>query len=335
VARFIPRRLFASQLFESQPLASHVLRGFDKAIRVITLAVIESETLLVKVAKKVKWFDRNISSADGSLEQAPVVFNPVSVNDSVNLFLRVIDNFVGVIIIKLSVRAKSITIDSRASLYVLAHFAVKRFALGVRHNHSPNLAVTRQQAHNGDFTSGLVSTSKRSSKFSHTVSQRGTVHVPSLAADEGFINFDFAAELGKTSGLHGFADAVKQKPRALLSDTDAPVNLIRTNAVLRIHDQPDSRQPLIKADRTIFHDSSQLDAEMLLAALANPDAASLNKRVFGRLTARASDNAIRPADRNHAAKRGVWIAKVLDGLNKGFWKGFVFHSGIRLALIPI
>lgn len=59
VGRFIPRRLFTSQLFESQALASDVLRGLDKPIRIVAFAVIEYETLFVKIAEKMKRFYRN------------------------------------------------------------------------------------------------------------------------------------------------------------------------------------------------------------------------------------------------------------------------------------
>lgn len=109
VARFIPRRLFASQLLESQTLASDVLRCLEKAIRIVALAVVEPKALFIEITKKMKWLYRNVSAADGSLEQTPKVFNPVSVNDSVNIFLGMVDNLVGVILVKLSVRAKRVT----------------------------------------------------------------------------------------------------------------------------------------------------------------------------------------------------------------------------------
>jgi hypothetical protein len=148
------------------------------------------------------------------------------------------------------------------------------------------------------------------------------VHVSRKATNKGFVNFNFARKLLKRSGLHRLADSMKQEPRAFLSDANAPVNLTRANAVLGVNDQPNSSQPLVEADRAILHDGSQLDAKMLFASLANPNAASLNKRVRVAITAGASD-AIRPADRNHAAKRGVWIGEVTDCLNKCFWECLV------------
>ena len=155
------------------------------------------------------------------------------------------------------------------------------------------------------------------------------VHVASKAADESFVNFNGSAQLVECSGLHGLADSVKQKPRGLLSYAKRAVKLIRAYTVLRVDDQPDSRQPLIEADRTIFHDGSELDAEVLFAAFAYPDAASLNKRVLVGLTARASD-AIRPADRNHATESGIRIGEVFNGLKKCFREWFV--HGVRTIL---
>src|SRR5712675_2394438 len=123
-----------------------------------------------------------------------------------------------------------------------------------------------------------------------------------------------ASKFSKASGLHRLADSVKQKPRALLSDADSAVNLIATDSVLCINNEPDSRQPLVEADRRVFHNGIELDAKMLFTRQANPDAASPNKRMLDALATRTSDNAIRPANSYHAAKRNVWIREVNDCL---------------------
>lgn len=175
--------------------------------------------------------------------------------------------------------------------------------------------MTLQQTHNRNLAS--LSRSK--------VFALAHMHVPSLAANEGLVNFNLSAKFGEGSGLHGLADSMKQIPRALLSDYNTTVNFIRTNAVLRVDDQPDGSQPLVQTDRAIFHDGSDLDAEVLLALQADPCAASLNKRMSVRLATRANDS-VRPADSNHAAQRSFCIGEVFDSLNKCFWEGVV-HGG--------
>src|SRR5437899_11998484 len=87
----------------------------------------------------------------------------------------------------------------------------------------------------------------------------------------------------------------------------------------------DSLQSFFHTDRRVFHDGYELEAEMLFAAQADPDAASLNERVPLRVTARASDTAIRPADRNHATERRIWIREVNNCLLKCFGE-CLFHG---------
>src|SRR5947208_1151373 len=62
------------------------------------------------------------------------------------------------------------------------------------------------------------------------------VHVPSLAADESFIDFDLAAQLPERAGLHREPDTVQEEPCRLLSDAQRPVSFPRTDSVLRVRD---------------------------------------------------------------------------------------------------
>lgn len=326
MARFIPLRLFASQFFVGNALASDVLRGLDEAIRIGALAVVESKRLFVKVAKQVERFNRNVGAANGSFEKRPKVFDSVGMHVAAHVGFSVIDHVMDIIFVQAIVGAKRIAINSRTSFDVLADFAMKRTPFGVRNDHGSDFAVTLKQTHHSHFANVLISSGVGSSVLRHALRQFRAVHVPSLATDESLVHFDFAAKLGEASGLHGLADSVKEKPRALLGDPERAVNLVRTNPILCADNQPDSRQPLIKADRTIFHDGSKLDAEMLLTALANPNATGLNKRVPIIATARAGDDPIRPADRNHAAQRGIRIGEVFDSLKECFWECFVCHG---------
>src|SRR6185295_18449745 len=100
----------------------------------------------------------------------------------------------------------------------------------VRHYHSSYFAVTLQQAHHGNFASAT-------SAFMFPLVG---VTITRQTADKSLVNFNVSRKFAKRSVLHGLADAVKQKPRGLLGDSQSAVNLVRTNAVLRVGDQPDS-----------------------------------------------------------------------------------------------
>ena len=63
------------------------------------------------------------------------------------------------------------------------------------------------------------------------------VHVASLAADVGFVHFDwstFAAHLHQGTALHCQAESLKHEPCGLLGDTKGAVDFVRTNSVLAI-----------------------------------------------------------------------------------------------------
>ncbi len=44
----------------------------------------------------MEWFDTNVASRDAALEQRPEVLKAVSVNLSINVLLRMVNNLVGV-----------------------------------------------------------------------------------------------------------------------------------------------------------------------------------------------------------------------------------------------
>ncbi len=69
------------------------------------------------------------------------------------------------------------------------------------------------------------------------------------------------------------ADAMAHEPSGLLSDAKSPVDLVAGNAVLGVHNQPDSRKPLVQSKRGVFKNRAHLGRELLLAGSAVPQAA--------------------------------------------------------------
>lgn len=309
-------RFLADQFFISKAFASERSRRFYKPISVSSFAGIKSKSLFIQVSEKVKRFYGNVSTFDRPFEQRPKVFNSVSVNMTVHIFIRVIDYMMDIFFAKLIVRAKRITVDGRALLNMLAHFTVKHSPFGSLDNHSANFAVSLKQTHDSNLAS--VSRAKVSA-FAH-------VHVSSLAANVGFVNFDFAAQFVERSGLHRLADSVQNKPCALLSHAKRARQFAGTNAVLRVGNEPDRSHPSIEADRRIFHDAANLDAKLFLTGFAFPKAAGRKIRDFAAFAVRAL-NAVRPA-KLHQEIRGVFrVSKVDDCLLKGLREFSSFLHG--------
>lgn len=307
---------FANQFVIGKAFASKRSRRFHKPISISSFAGIKSKSLFVKITEQVKRFYRNVSTFDASLEQRPKVFNPVGVNVAVPVFVRVIDYVMDIFFVKLVVRAKRIAVDRRASFDVLADFAVKHSALGSLNGHCSDFAGAFQQTHYRNLAG--VSRAK--------VLASAHVHIPRLAADIGFINFDVARQLVKRSVLHGLADSMKQKPRALLSHAKGTRQFAGTDAVLRVGDQPDTSQPPIEANRRIFHDGAYLDAELLLARFALPQATGRKIRHFAASADRAL-NAVRPA-KLHQEIRGVFrVSKVNNRLLQSLGEFSLFLHG--------
>jgi len=73
----------------------------------------------------------------------------------------------------------------------------------------------------------------------------GLMHVPRFAADESFVRFDFTGELIGSRHSESNADSMIHEPSGFLSDTNGPMNLVGTDAVLAVHDLPHGKQPLV------------------------------------------------------------------------------------------
>ena len=89
-----------------------------------------------------------------------------------------------------------------------------------------------------------------------------------------------------------------------------PIYLTGTHAIFAVAEHPKGAHPLIQSDWRVFKDRSHLEAELLFAALAKPDAAGADERVILRAAAWARNNAVRPAKIERILKAAVRIAEV-------------------------
>ena len=282
---------------------------------ILRFACVESVRFFVQVSEQVEGFDGNIGSLDGALQQRPEVFQPVSVDVSAHIGFGVINDRVNVGVGQAIIGLERVGVDVRTGLDVRPDFRRECDASGVRyvlnaHTGVTIRAVAFQEPHDG----ALVLAACAGDLGGALVG----VHEARFSTDERFIGLDLASELVEGAALHGEPDAVQHEPCGLLGDMDPARDLIGTDPVLRVADQPHSREPLVEADRRILEDGPDLDGELLARVLpaARPHAASLDEG-YGLTTAGRAGHPVRPAQLDHEGERLVRVREVADRVHKG------------------
>ncbi len=225
-----------------------------------------------------------------------------------NATIYVLDSMVydlmGVLPSKALVREQKIGIESRSRLNMLLHLGLQRVLLAVRNYRGDDLTATLKDAHNGNLV--LRAGAGNATGF------LGNVHVPGLAADEGFVCLNLAGELDAGILMHDLTDAVKHEPCRLLSDADAAVHLVARDAILASANHPDSHHPLIEPQGGILENGSDFDAELLLASVAHPDTPSLDEGMLLRPATWASNLTVWEPKVERVLESTVRIAEVND-----------------------
>ena len=136
------------------------------------------------------------------------------------------------------------------------------------------------------------------------------VHVPGLAADEGFIRFDLLRQLIDASDCEGVPNAMIHEPGRLLAHADHAMHFIRTDAVAVVHNLPHCGKPLIQTKRAVFENGSGLDGELTarVASAALPAVVLRHERNVLTAASRAL-NTVRPAARNDPLAAVLLIGK--------------------------
>src|ERR1035438_1558255 len=217
-------------------------------------------------------------------------------NAAINVFLRMVDYFVRVFVLKASIGFQGIGVQRRASLHMLFDFALQDTLATIRHDHCTNVSAALKDAHNGSLVF--------SASPSDPTLALCDVHVPRFAADESFVNFDFAAiaaELYERTRLHGKANPMHHEPSGFLSDTECSGDFVGANAVLAANDEPQSRKPLFKGNRGILKHCPDLEGEFLLwmVAVAAIKTSLFEIGNFLRAAIWAAHHAVRPANGDH------------------------------------
>src|ERR1017187_1974731 len=195
--------------------------------------------------------------------------------------------------IKPFVRLQRIAIDARSNFHVLADQLLKLWlAAG-----TADLRTDRSTAFQYCRYDGLAF---RPASVDLLFALVG-VHETRLAADEGFIYFNFATQLVERFALCGKADAVEHEPSRLLSDAQCSVQFVGTDTVLAVQQHPNCREPLLKRDRRVFKDGTclQRKARFRVIGVAFPQAVLGKVANLLRPTFRALHLAVCPAEINH------------------------------------
>src|ERR1017187_54890 len=296
--------------------------GISHGFSIGVLAVVVAKRLLIDVPEQMERLYADIGPVQATLQETPEILHRVRMHVAIHVLHGMIDNGVLVVFAQSVVGLQFIAEDCCASFYVFTDKRLKGLPLASIHVAGDHLAATLHHAEYNLLAFGPA-----------TLDLFGplcSVHIPSLATDEGFINLDFPAKLSSgINVLQAKPDPVEHVPRALLADVERPVNFPRRNAVLHAGLHPDRNEPLVKAKRRILHDRPNLDGELGLRVpdLALPHTSRSDVAHVLRSTGGANHPVLpfRPM-RHEVANAVIGVRKVEDCVLQGLW--FVHHRSL-------
>jgi hypothetical protein len=191
------------------------------------------------------------------------------------------------------------------------HVPVKFMLLAIRNSESENLTATLNHAESDSFVLAACA--------GNNLLAARAMHIPRLAADEGFVNFDFASKFGSRLVLHGFANPMQHEPCGLLRQSEVSRDLVAADSVFAIRHKPHGREPFAQRDRRFIENRADFNRELFPAfrGAALPDAASLEEHRFLRFAVRAL-YPFGPAFRREVGQRIVGIVEINNRFGQCF-----------------
>ena len=255
----------------------------------------------------------NVGAIDTALQQRPEILKAVGVDATVDILDGVIDDLVGIVAGESFIREQEVSVEGGTRFDVLADLSLKDGLSAALDDHGTDLSATLKDAHDSHL---VFSASAGDAALTNA-----QVHVASLAADEGLVRFNlrpaFAAQFHQGTALHGETNTVEHEPRSGLSDAKATGKFAGRYAVLAVSNNPNRRKPLLKAERRVLKNGSNLGGELTLSvsALALP---FLLVRKPRDITSSASgaDDAVGPNLRRHVGDALVGVGEVNDCFSK-------------------
>src|SRR6266852_2171588 len=270
-------------------------------------AIVVPENLLIEVAEKMEWFNRNVRALQAAFQKAPEVLQPVRVHLPVYVAFGMVNRLVKIVAVKTNVGHERIGVDRALCFDVSANTRLQ-VLFSTRGNYvRMNLSATLQDSHNGCFAFHAT--------VDNLLSALVSVHEAGSATDEGLVHFylfAISSESNEILVVQGKANAVHHEPSGLLSDAQGTGHFVGTDSVLRVNNHPNGNHPLVHAERGILKDSPDLNRELLLASFAEPDAAGRDERVLRRAATWARNFAIRPAQGHRIVKRLLRVREKTD-----------------------
>src|SRR5438128_2132945 len=206
----------------------------------------------------MKRFHTHTGSRDSALEQRPEIFKSVGVYATVYILAGVVNHLMRIFSCKTFIGLEGIGVESSASSDMPAYFFLQHSFATARNHAGANLSTTFQDTNNRSLV--------LCASASDTALALANMHVPSLATDEGFIYFYFAAVSAQLRAeeiiLHCKANPLQHEPRGLLAHLDVTCNLVTAHTVLAISQHPRRGEPFVQRNRTILIDCSDLDREL-------------------------------------------------------------------------
>ena len=280
------------------------------------LPKVVTENLFVQISEQMEWLDADISALQPTLEQAPEVLKPVSVNLSINVSLCMINHFVFIaLMLQSHIGHESVSVDGASFHYVFSDMSLEWLLATAPSDSSANISTTLKDADNCNLVFG--------SSLTNSAAMLVSVHEASSATDKGFVYFDFApasTDLSTGTALHYKPQTVKHEPCAFLSNTDSATNFVRTDAVFAVGEHPHCDKPFLQRDRRILKYSPDLDTELLarmfIFAFPYPSGRDVANILTG--TGWANDT-VRPPTRNQKLLTDFGIGEVDYRLLECLW----------------
>jgi hypothetical protein len=200
------------------------------------VSVVVTERKFREIEREIFFAHMVEAPHDATLEQAPETINAPRMDQPAHILaLTVLHRFVFVVSIKQTITGMLISGDKRNLLvYRLANEAIKRAGVGAFDHLTNNIALARDRANDGYFTSGSAS----------DIAALERVLVLLFSADIGFINLDHAKKLYNVLILHRSADSVAHIPsRPVVTASDLAMNLKGADSLLALRHKVNDLEP--------------------------------------------------------------------------------------------
>lgn len=278
---------------------------------ILIFPLVESECFLIEIPEQVEWFDIDVSTANGPLQQAPEVLNSIGVNVPLDVSLSVVNDFMNVLPVQVAVGRQRIGDEVATGLNRVADGGRDCSAAGVSYYLGLYLArliinsMPFEQAHDGNLADCAAT----------SVEPPPGVLVLFLTANEGLVSFDGARELTVTVSSHSQPDSVKHKPSGLLSYVQSAGDFIGRNPVLGITDKPNGGEPLTEWQRAVLEDSAYFDSELPIGVARTTLKTSLPFEIGYLLrTAARTNRAIQPANLSQELLASLFVSEINNSL---------------------